>query len=90
MRRQIQGTGTVHYEVIPSFGSDQYSVAIIQCLAGQTSVDVEVQMKNARPEGDSYSQLPIDEVLFPRLLVGESIVYSLMIAGLAGQIYLAQ
>eukprot|EP01034_Spumella_vulgaris_P036637 gene36637-45192_t len=47
-------------------------------------------MKNVRPDSDNYSELPIDEVLYPRILEGESIVYSLLIAGLAGQIYLAK
>ncbi len=95
LRKLVYGTDTIFYEIDSALGSDQYSVAVLQCLSSVTnnpvSVNVHASMKNVRPESDTeYSQLPIDEVLYPRILEGETIVYSLLIAGLLGQIYLAK
>jgi hypothetical protein len=94
-RKLVYGTNEIVYEIDPSLGSDEYSVAVLQCASSSESnpinVHVHVTMKNIRPEdSNNYSELPIDEVLYPRILEGETIVYSLLIAGLGGQIYLAK
>jgi hypothetical protein len=50
-------------------------------------VDVNVVMRNARPSGNGWSYLSIDQVMSIRVLEGEMIVYALLIAGLCGQIH---
>jgi hypothetical protein len=95
VRKLVYGSDTIFYEIDSSLGSDQYSVAVLQCLSSlennPVSVHVHATMKNVRPESDTeYSELSIEEVLYPRILEGETIVYSLLIAGLLGQIYLAK
>jgi len=97
-RRQIHGVGNMSHVVGPSEQDDQYSVIILQCRKGQggggggnpVMVDVNVVMRNARPSGNGWSYLSIDQVMSIRVLEGEMIVYALLIAGLCGQMLLAR
>ena len=91
LRKQLYGTGSFSYEIDSSFGNDQYSIVFIQCMPSTATnpihVHVEAQMKNARPHSSKYSHLSIDEVLIPRILEGEALIYTLLILGLSGQIF---
>jgi hypothetical protein len=87
-RQTAFGVGNFSY-VIPAV--DQYSVVVIQCrdsgILNPISVSVSASLKNIRPSSDGYSHLPIDEVMIPRVLEGSSIIESLFIVGLGGQMY---
>lgn len=94
VREMVTGSGKIGYEVDVN---DQYTVAVLQCLstASPITVSVNVELKNPRPSGEDeetseFSQLPINLVIVPRILEGETIIYSLFIAGLLGQIFLAR
>lgn len=88
-RQVVFGEGTIEYTV-PSV--DEYSILVMQCKTNTTAnpinMYVQSDMRNIRPTGDGYSHLPIDEVMIPRVLEGCSIIYFLMIFGLAGQMFL--
>lgn len=90
-RKQVYGSGAFTYEIDPDYGADQYTLIFIQCMPSTSTnpinVHIEAQMKNARPYSSKYSHLSIDEVLIPRILEGEALIYTLLILGLSGQIY---
>lgn len=92
-RKQLYGTGSFSYEIEAEFGADQYSLIFIQCQPSNATnpiyVHIEAQMKNVRPQSTQYSHLSIDEVLIPRILEGEAIVFTVLILGLSGQIFFA-
>lgn len=92
LRRTVYGTGS--FEYIPTKNNaQQFSIAVLQCetVYPQETVDVSVtvEIKNPRPYSSSYSQLPLEEVMVPRVVEGELIILFLMLAGLGGQMYLA-
>eukprot|EP01032_Pedospumella_encystans_P013610 gene13610-15660_t len=93
LRREIFGSGSIKFDIDYAVGLDQYSVGVLQCREGYTSnpvsVDLTLNMKNARPESDSYSHFPIEQVMEVRVLQGELILYALMILGMCGQLYVA-
>lgn len=93
LRREIFGSGSINFDIDYAVGLDRYSVGLLQCREGYAnnpvSVDVTLNMKNARPESDSYSHFPIEQVMEVRVLQGEMIIYALMILGMCGQLYVA-
>lgn len=93
LRRTVYGQGTIEYIVPTELGAQQFSVAMLQCetVYPQQTVDVtvKVEIKNQRPYSTNYSQLPLDEVMLPRVVEGVLILLFLMLAGLLGQLYLA-
>ncbi len=93
LRREIFGSGSIKFDIDYAVGLDQYSVGLLQCREGYTnnpvSIDLTLNMKNARPESDSYSHFPIEQVMEVRVLQGELILYALMILGMCGQLYVA-
>jgi hypothetical protein len=76
-------------------GSDIYSVAVLQCRSSSATNNnihayVKAETKNPAPTGSSYNQLPIDAVMLVRLYLGEIIIYTLLLIGVCGQIYVAR
>lgn len=92
-RQELFGSGTINFDISYSVGVDRFSVGVLQCRAGNSenpiSMDITVEMKNARPNSDEYSHFPIQQVMQVRVLEGELILYALMIVGMIGQIYVA-
>lgn len=93
LRRQLFNSGNFFLEINEELGSDRYSVALLQCKLGNraspVAATINAELKNPRPKSDGYSQLPIEEVILPRVLGGELILYALLILGSIGQIYYA-
>lgn len=93
-RQELIGTGSLSYEIDYSIGENRFSVGVLQCRAGYesnpVSVNVELTMKNPRPQSSEMSHYSIEHVMTIRVLEGELIIYALMILGMAGQIYLAR
>jgi hypothetical protein len=88
-------TGTYVYTVSNNNGgSDLYTVLILQCRSSGNSNDirayVKVTSKNPDPSGNGYNQLPVEDVMLVRLYLGEIFIYTLMLMGIAGQIYLSE
>jgi hypothetical protein len=76
-------------------GSDIYSVVVLQCRSSSATNNnihayVKAETKNPAPTGSSYNQLPIDAVMLVRLYLGEIIIYTLLLIGICGQIYVAK
>lgn len=93
LRREIFGSGSIKFDIDYAVGLDRYSVGLLQCRQGYSnnpmSVDVTLNMKNARPESNHYSHFPIEQVMEVRVLQGEMIIYALLILGMCGQLYVA-
>ena len=95
-RKQLLTNGNVTYDIDMEYGQpSQYSVILLRCRDypsttnnAQISVDLKVSAKNPRPySSTSFSQLSIDEVMIPRVLEGEVIVYTFMLIGCLFQFY---
>jgi hypothetical protein len=67
---------------------------VLQCRTNASTnpveIDVKVDLRNIRPEGDGYSHLAIDEVMIPHVLQGTAIAYFLLLFGLGAQMYFAK
>lgn len=90
-RQRIYGDGTINFDVT---STDRYSVLVAQCLASTPGnpikVNVDLSMTNARPASDGVSHLPIQNVMYVRVLEGEVILYVLLMVGLVGQFVFAR
>lgn len=85
-RERVYGTGTISFNVT---GSDRFSVLVLQCLNGNSNnpvkTKIDLSMVNARPLKDGYQHLPIQDVMYVRVLEGELILYVFLLIGLIGQ-----
>ena len=90
-RQKIYGQGSINFE---TQNTDRYSVLVLQCFQGYSnnpiSASVTYSMTNARPVGNGYSHMAIQDVTYVRILEGEIILYVLMLAGLIGQVLFAR
>ena len=94
LRRFIYGDGSIEYEITPTLGTDRYSVAVLRCNTvykqEELDIDVRVEMKSPKPYSSSeYSQLSLEIVMIPRVIILQLIIYSCLLLGLCGQMYLA-
>lgn len=92
-RIQPWGAGRANLTITPSIGSDLFTVVVLQCRVGDSdnpvTVEVDLSMVNARPEGSGTSHLPIQFVMLTRVFQGFIIAYSLLVVGILGQYYSA-
>lgn len=90
-RKVLDGTGSLSFLITDTLGSDQYSVILLQCRevleSNPVTYNLDLDMLNPRPKGDGHSHLPIDMVMYTRVLEGELILYCLMLIGILGQFY---
>jgi hypothetical protein len=71
--------------------TERYSVLLLNCRETKANnpidVKVKVSMENLRPERNEISHLAIEEVMVPRILEGEILIYTFMLLGLVGQFF---
>ena len=85
-RVTVDGIGSVEWMVN---SIDLYSVIAMQCKpsSGIVKAHYTVSMKNIRPDSNQFSYLSIDTVNLIRIFQGETMFYSLLLAGLCGQFF---
>jgi len=87
----INNNGNYTYK-IPS--NDLYSILLFQCYNGNPltslKVELDVSLINIRPINDNskYTQFAIEEVMVPRVIDAEIILYTIFILGLIFQLYM--
>ena len=90
-REVIYGNGNITYYT--SEGADLYTVLIMQCRNGNplspVSANVQVTMKNPKPNGSGYQYLPINQVSYISILEGLIICYCILIGALVLQMAFA-
>ena len=83
-------SGSFAYDVRDT---DQYSVVLMECRAGNTSVPLDYSVRvtavNPSPEGDLSQHLSMGTVQVTYISLGFVVLYSFLIAGVAWQILTA-
>jgi hypothetical protein len=89
-RQHLYGNGSVAYT---AESAEKFTLVTLQCrnsAVHSTNVHMDAILVNPQPVGDGQSHLSIQNVMIPRVLGGEILLYSLMLVGLVGQCYFAK